>query len=801
MKKLHLICNAHIDPIWQWTWDEGIASAIATFKSAADLCDEFDYIFCHGESLLYEAIEKYDKPLFERIRALVKMGKWKISGGWYLQPDVLMPNGEIIIRHIKVGQDYFLEKFDTAPTIATNYDSFGHSIGLPQILKKCGYVGYVACRPRANDQFEYPSRFYRWIGPDGSSVIATQSMSYNSLLGKAKEKILEYASGKGVGMLGQDGEGKDNEIDDVDYVLWGVGNHGGGPSRVDLSDIAELKISGFEIMHSDFDKLFKDNINVGGEVNTSLITCMPGCYTSMARMKRSYRRCESLFLATEKMLTSAKIAGMTPDYTAMREAEKRLLLATFHDTLPGTIIEEAEREALSLLGSVERVMRDYRTDAFLYLTIGERVAKEGEFPIFVFNYMPYELNAPVEVEFSLADQNWSDEFRLIPVIYDENMQEIPSQLIKENSTLNLDWRKKIVFTPSLSPLGITRFTARLEMAPIEKKEATPVSNYEDIIKETILKSPLSLDMYEDTADPWGMSNAELVRMGRDSVPFVLMNDDELGEFFVAGEPVCPIRIIENGDIYTNIEAVYKSGSTRAVINYIIYKEYDFVDIKITLEFLDKNKLVRVKLKLPEGYDTPVGDGPYVWEKKPKTTEMSFQRFAGAMSEGGDTIAIINDGIYGGKVEDGYIHLTLIRGCGYCFHPIGDRPLYPTDIYLPRIDSGRYTYNLRVMRGDIGAVTKMADEFAEKPYAVNLFPTGGRENTAPRVTLDGRVTAGAIKECDEGILVRIYNPNDNDERFTLSLGEISATDIAKPREVLSAVIKDNEALIYHDRLLF
>ena len=36
MRRVHLICNAHIDPIWQWTWDEGISAVIATFKSAAD---------------------------------------------------------------------------------------------------------------------------------------------------------------------------------------------------------------------------------------------------------------------------------------------------------------------------------------------------------------------------------------------------------------------------------------------------------------------------------------------------------------------------------------------------------------------------------------------------------------------------------------------------------------------------------------------------------------------------------------------------------------------------------------------
>ena len=56
MKEVHLICNAHLDPIWQWEWEEGAAAALSTFRAAADLADEFDYIFCHNEVTLYKYI-------------------------------------------------------------------------------------------------------------------------------------------------------------------------------------------------------------------------------------------------------------------------------------------------------------------------------------------------------------------------------------------------------------------------------------------------------------------------------------------------------------------------------------------------------------------------------------------------------------------------------------------------------------------------------------------------------------------------------------------------------------------------
>ena len=34
---IHLLCNAHLDPVWLWEWEEGAAEALSTFRTAADL--------------------------------------------------------------------------------------------------------------------------------------------------------------------------------------------------------------------------------------------------------------------------------------------------------------------------------------------------------------------------------------------------------------------------------------------------------------------------------------------------------------------------------------------------------------------------------------------------------------------------------------------------------------------------------------------------------------------------------------------------------------------------------------------
>ena len=148
MKKIHLLCNAHLDPVWLWTRSEGIAEAVSTFRVAADFCEKYDnFVFNHNEAVLYEWVEENEPQLFARIQKLVKQGKWRIMGGWYLQPDCTMPSAEGFLRQIETGNAYFKEKFGVTPTTAINFDPFGHTRGLVQILKKTGYDSYIYMRP------------------------------------------------------------------------------------------------------------------------------------------------------------------------------------------------------------------------------------------------------------------------------------------------------------------------------------------------------------------------------------------------------------------------------------------------------------------------------------------------------------------------------------------------------------------------------------------------------------------------------------------------------------------------------
>ncbi len=357
MKKLHLICNSHLDPVWQWDWNEGVAATIATFYQAAKFCDEYDYIFCHGESILYEWIEKYEPELFEKITNLIKAGKWHVMGGWYLQPDCNAPSGESFVRQIKLGQSYFKKKFGVSPKVAINMDSFGHSIGLVQILKKTGYEGYLICRPEKHDQKE-DLREFNWRCKEGSEIKVARAEDetiYCSMFGHALNDVNRKA--------------KHYEDLEVGVALWGVGNHGGVNSKIDLDDLEKLikESKDVEILHSTPEKYFAD-IHPTKAVEYSLQPKLKGSYSSMSRIKKTFCELENALDRTERITTVAVQNGLIKyDEEKFTEVEKALSRMEFHDVLSGTCCQDGEKSTLNTARGALSTLYELYNDAFFAL--------------------------------------------------------------------------------------------------------------------------------------------------------------------------------------------------------------------------------------------------------------------------------------------------------------------------------------------------------------------------------------------------------------------------------------------------
>ncbi len=779
MKEVHLICNAHLDPIWQWTEDEGAFAALSTFRSAVMLAEEYDYIFCHNEVLIYRYIERYDPVLFQKIKDLVRTGKWHIMGGWYLQPDCNMPSGESFVRQILVGRRYFMEQFDACPTTAINFDPFGHSRGLVQIMAKCGQDSYLITRP-SRGQFPTDSDQFWWEGYDGSRVKVNRVESYNTPLGQAAFHVERKA--------------KDQPEDTV-CVLWGVGNHGGGPSRKDLADIEALIAKGdMHMLHSTPEHFFA-RIDPQCVVRESLLISMPGCYTTMSHVKKKYIELENTLYFTEKICSLASLQGVM-EYPQERldEVVVDLLSCEFHDVLPGTSVKSGEENALYWIGHGMRILSDLRAQALFALTMGQRPAAPGEYPVLVFNPHPYTVKEPISCEFSLADQNWSETEVSVMHVFDEQGNLVPAQQIKEESNFSLDWRKKVIFVAELAPLAITRYNIRVTLEPVtttkmgEDLRLEQPGRIAEIHPESgllerlciggveYLNGPIVPMLFEDNADPWGMGGFQQTAMGRNGRPFALMEQPD-GIF--AG--MKPVQTIENGAVYLGVESFLELEHTRIRMEYRLYKDSDAVDIHMDVFWGDADRML--KLKIPVAMT-----GRYIGQTVYGTEDLFMdgrecvaQRFV-AVRDGDDCFAVLNDCQYGSSYQDGAVYLSLIRGATYCAHPIGDRPLLPQGRFTKKIDQGWQTFDFRLVPARVDELQGLASVFNQKPYALNVFPDAGLAAPSPFAVevSDPCITLEAFKksETGEGYILRLFHNAEGSRdtqircqnaRLTLSFG--------------------------------
>jgi len=786
-RKYHLLCNAHLDPMWLWEWEEGAAAAVSTFRTAADLCEEFDgFIFNHNEALLYQWVDEYEPELLRRIQRLVKAGKWHIMGGWHVQPDCNMPSGESFVRQMLVGKRYFKEKFGVEPTTAINFDPFGHTRGLVQIIAKGGYDSYLFCRPSKNF-LTLPGNKFVWVGYDGSEVMATRMREYNSPLGKARERVEERIEAFA--------------DDTLSVIPWGVGDHGGGPSRKDVQDLQDLisQTSGFEVKHSTPEMFFADlSKEKDGlpRVERDLNPWAVGCYTSQIRIKQKHRLLENELYATEKMAAAASFQGVM-DYPAQdfAAAQYDLLTSQFHDILPGSSIQPVEEASVRLLDHGLETVARVKARAFFALASGQPVAQNDEIPVLVYNPHPYKVRAQVECEFMLADQNWNDSFTLTPVF--KNGVRLPSQNIKEDSNINLDWRKRVVFLADLEPSCMNRFDCRMEVVPEKPEPAHFVSGDSIVLKTEKLKVVVNtqtgfVDKYAvngvdqtganafepiviaDDEDPWGMN----VRSFRNVVgKFVLMSPETGTKFSgVKAGPIPSVRVIEDGPVRTVVEAVFEYGNSAVCQRYLVPKAGNELEIRTRVHWNEKDSMLKLSVPMPETDCKYLGQVAYGVAGLPDNGDESVaQKWVAVVSpDGSRALTCINDGIYGSDYSQDGLRITLVRSPAYSAHPVYERPVTPQNQYLERIDQGERFYRFWLTGGPAKDRLERVDREAaarnEKPYAVSFFPHGGGERPDSLVVLsDDSVVVSAVKRTEDGhgLVVRLFEPTGEPRETVVS----------------------------------
>jgi alpha-mannosidase len=219
--KVILAGNAHIDAAWLWPRSETIDVVKRTFTTALQLMDEYpDYTYTQSAAQYSAWIADKYPDLNKQIAARVKEGRWEIVGGMWIEPDLNLPGGESLVRQLLVGQREFQRLYGVTARIGWNPDSFGYNWQLPQIYKRSGLDYFVTQKMHWNDTNTLPFRLFWWQSPDGSKVLTYFPTDY------VHDNVNPTRISADFAESAQRNPGLSEHLD-----LYGIGDHGGGPTR------------------------------------------------------------------------------------------------------------------------------------------------------------------------------------------------------------------------------------------------------------------------------------------------------------------------------------------------------------------------------------------------------------------------------------------------------------------------------------------------------------------------------------------------------------------------------------------
>lgn len=337
---LWLIGNSHIDAAWLWRWDETMDVIENTWRTSLKLSEMFPgYVFAGSSAAYYEMLDREAPGLADSLVAATHSGVWAPVGGWWVEADYNLPSGESLVRQGLYGQRYFERRYGRRSTVAWTPDSFGYPWTVPQILRGSGFEAFVTQKVRWNDSTTFPHNAYYWKGRDGSEIFAYNPYSYVHDLDP--DRLVEER------LEDRERTGAHDQI-----VLYGVGDHGGGPTIAMLQRREDAaRIPTFPSMHFASPELALNRVERGLPRDSFAtwddelyLEYHRGTYTTQAEIKRRNRRLEGMLQIAES-LSSLALSGADYPHDRLESAWRQVLFNQFHDILPGSGIPEVYVDA------------------------------------------------------------------------------------------------------------------------------------------------------------------------------------------------------------------------------------------------------------------------------------------------------------------------------------------------------------------------------------------------------------------------------------------------------------------------
>ncbi len=789
----HLTGNSHMDAAWLWPRSETIDTVKRTFGTAVQLMSEYpNYTYSQSAAQYFAWMADKYPQLNDQIKERIDQGRFELVGGMWIEPDLNMPDGESQVRQLLVGQATFEKLYGKTTRIGWNPDSFGYNWQLPQIYKRSGIDYFVTQKMTWNDMNQLPLKLFWWEAPDGSKVLTYFPHDYgNDDLDPTRlGRDLSVARDRSPGML---------EMMD----LYGVGDHGGGPTRGVLDQGVDwmkpdkiIPREEFGTAQSYFSKVETElaapsptwNYESLAKGDTKLPTpaagqiSVPtwndelylefhrGTYTTQAKHKQSMRDSEEWVLNAEKYASLAWLDGSAYPADQLREAWKLVLFNQFHDLAAGSgiavIYRDAQKDYQQVHWSTDQVKRDAL--GAVAARVDTRV-KDGV-PVLVFNPLAWERGGRAEVQVQMPSGG-GDQVSVL----DDKGRAVPSQVLQHDAATgqykllidasavpSMGYRVlrvvpgKKSFESDLKTSGMTMENADLRVQ-IDPKTGCITSLFDKKDSFETLKAGScgnQLQAFKDTPkqyDAWNIDPGTF-----DVAPTLLDMADQ-------------VQMVEQGPLRSVVRITRHWQSSKFVQEIALYTGSDQVDVSTDVDWHETHVLLKAAFPLAASSPMATYEIPYGTIQRPTTRDNSFEKAkyevpALRWADLGDAqhgFSLINDSKYGYDGVGDLLRLTLLRS-----------PTWPD----PDADRGpqHFTYALYPHAGswkDAGTVERGYD-YNYKLQAMQVEShTGAMAAEHSFFGVDAKnVVVTAVKKAEDGngLIVRFYEWAGKGGNVTLSL---------------------------------
>ena len=698
---IRAVGNSHIDMAWLWPWTETVEVVRNTFRSALDLMREYpDFKFTVSSARTYEWMEEKYPEMFKEIEQRVKEGRWEVIGGMWVEPDLNMPAGESLVRQILVGKEYFQQKFGVDVKIGWNPDSFGYNWQLPQIYKKAGMDYFVTQKLLWAHEFTtFPYRLFWWESPDGSRILTYFPHDYAGSI--EAEPLAKDLSQWIPSIYGP-------ELHDSPEMLhlYGVGDHGGGPTRAMLDNANRLMAPGAVYPNLEFSTaagFFADlekklsRMNVPTWKDELYFQYHRGVFTTQAETKRRIRRSEEAVLNAEEFASLASLYGRIYPDDELHLAWKNLLFDHFHDIMPGSGIAVNYLDAKRNLEDVQRMGHEI-SDAALKEIVAHVNTEGNGVPIVIFNSLSWPRTEIIEVEVQLPGPA-----KYVEVVNSAGKR-APSQLLAMDTGTP---RARLLMWASAPAVGYNTYFVRAAAKPEPNSSAVKASA--DTLENEFVrikidpKSGCMLSLFDKRSKTEALAPSETDTGGpKDGVCGNLLQafadkpkqwdawniDADFEKQHWDLDSADEVKLIESGPLRAVIRVKNHFQNSTFVRDVTLYAGMPRADVKMQADWHEKHILLKVAFPLSAHTDKATFEIPFGSIERPTTRntpaeqaefEVPAQRWAD-LSESTHGFSLLNDCKYGYDAKGNVLRLSLLRS-----------PEWPD----PHADEGQheFTYSL------------------------------------------------------------------------------------------------------------